>query len=1217
MSAPSRVDVPLRDGSGHVSLPTGSQLPVDVSQVMSLLTRERASLGTWVSLGAEYYLAGKLGEALELFLAAEKAAADESLRAADEQGAVAIKVALGTYYSREAIAARRRDDDMEAERLTTLAQRHLEASLNFGHIESDLPWLGDGLFQLACQKDFRAARSRFDAALDLSDKKSHFGLLGMACCEFSKGNYEMALGSYVEALKTPEKCSPAVRIGLAHCFYRLGDHAMAERAFARVRELDPNNVQAAIGLALLRLNRSSDSADPENVQAAMHLLRDAYVDDEANPMALNHLAAHFFWKGELDRVKDFCMQSYKATTHDGMRRESLLLLARAHHRAQDYTRAKRYYNDALQAHSDHAKRSGSAPTVGTSTDKFAGQPPVLLLVGLAQMDLVEGKTEEAVMKFEEALKRAPDCKELILALGALHKTKRPKNAKVSRKSRGALSRASAVKFLKKAIELDAGNVDAQLEMAELTQSVGTEQHYKQALRHYKKAEVAKIRVNEAASSQIHNNVSVLHFQLGDTSAATQAMKRALKEALRETGGGEADESLLAKLASPAEEAGAATNDMSSSSSSSASPLSSAVRMARAILSVYGDSLYQPEKITLAYNLARLFEQTKAVAQARTVYSELIRKFPLYPDPHMRLAEIEAEAGDLDTALARVQDALSVRPGDKVALSLQGNLHLRAGNLGAAKTSFETILSALMAARAKQSSSTARKSSKTDPYAMLSLGNIDFARASSTLSREEHGALSSDVKGRLQNSLQMYKRVLDQDVKNAYAANGIGMVLAELGHKEKAAKIFTAVNDATPNMLQSRANLAHLHMSNGRYLAACQLYELCADRCKSEKKAEYLTCLARAQTSVGMTDPEKFDNALATLDKIKSVTPNDVNLGFNRAIVLHNFAYCIVEKARVEWAKQKDRAKKNLTYCTSSWIRRAKEMMESALELFEAAENAINCAGDDAMEKGFLFSSKDSKARAHHASQLLASGGTIPFYLAHAEKEDKREDAARKLAQKKLADQERQEAAARRNIMEQAELEKKEREHKANELMKKAMERNEIEARESKAVKEKKARRKSTAKKRMPRDRGERIRSDEERSDDTSSDSSSDSDSDSDGEESRRRPNLRQSRKRSLSAVSSASPVKKKAKTNRLELFSESDSDSESDDDDDMLSGNKPVVDAAAVVMAADAAASVSGTGSREAVASAAPEATGSVAPSSEPAASSSLAAMMDDDDEED
>ena len=56
------VDVPLRDGSGHVSLPTGAGLPTDVSQVRSLLSQERASLSMWVSVGAEYYLAGKAAE---------------------------------------------------------------------------------------------------------------------------------------------------------------------------------------------------------------------------------------------------------------------------------------------------------------------------------------------------------------------------------------------------------------------------------------------------------------------------------------------------------------------------------------------------------------------------------------------------------------------------------------------------------------------------------------------------------------------------------------------------------------------------------------------------------------------------------------------------------------------------------------------------------------------------------------------------------------------------------------------------------------------------------------------------------------------------------------------------------------------------------------------------------------------------------------------------
>ena len=54
-------------------------------------------------------------------------------------------------------------------------------------------------------------------------------------------------------------------------------------------------------------------------------------------------------------------------------------------------------------------------------------------------------------------------------------------------------------------------------------------------------------------------------------------------------------------------------------------------------------------ITLAYNLARLFEQSGAVDQARTVYTGLISKFPLYIDPHLRLANMEADAGNMEAA----------------------------------------------------------------------------------------------------------------------------------------------------------------------------------------------------------------------------------------------------------------------------------------------------------------------------------------------------------------------------------------------------------------------------------------------------------------------------------------------------------------------------------------------------------------------------------------
>ena len=81
--------------------------------------------------------------------------------------------------------------------------------------------------------------------------------------------------------------------------------------------MDPTNAQAAVGLAILKMNESSDAADVDSVKTSMELLRDAYLEDQSNPMALNHLANHFFWRGDMERVKDFCRKSHETTTHSG------------------------------------------------------------------------------------------------------------------------------------------------------------------------------------------------------------------------------------------------------------------------------------------------------------------------------------------------------------------------------------------------------------------------------------------------------------------------------------------------------------------------------------------------------------------------------------------------------------------------------------------------------------------------------------------------------------------------------------------------------------------------------------------------------------------------------------------------------------------------------------------------------------------------------------
>jgi len=51
-------------------------------------------------------------------------------------------------------------------------------------------------------------------------------------------------------------------------------------------------VGALVGLAILQLN----SKMPESIKNGVQLLSKAYTIDSKNPMVLNHLANHFFYK---------------------------------------------------------------------------------------------------------------------------------------------------------------------------------------------------------------------------------------------------------------------------------------------------------------------------------------------------------------------------------------------------------------------------------------------------------------------------------------------------------------------------------------------------------------------------------------------------------------------------------------------------------------------------------------------------------------------------------------------------------------------------------------------------------------------------------------------------------------------------------------------------------------------------------------------------------
>ena len=73
-------------------------------------------------------------------------------------------------------------------------------------------------------------------------------------------------------------------------------------AFERALQLDHQCVGALTGLAILELNAKTQ----ESIKNGVQLLSKAYTIDSTNPMVLNHLANHFFYKKVSIQCKSTC-----------------------------------------------------------------------------------------------------------------------------------------------------------------------------------------------------------------------------------------------------------------------------------------------------------------------------------------------------------------------------------------------------------------------------------------------------------------------------------------------------------------------------------------------------------------------------------------------------------------------------------------------------------------------------------------------------------------------------------------------------------------------------------------------------------------------------------------------------------------------------------------------------------------------------------------------
>lgn len=186
--------------------------------------------------------------------------------------------------------------------------------------------LGRAFFCLLEGDKIEQADAQFNFVLNQSSNNIP-AQLGKACIAFNRKDYRGALAYYKKALRSNPMCPADVRLGMAHCFLKLGNTEKARLAFERALQLDSKCVGALVGLAIMKLN----GENPGDIKLGVNMLSKAYTIDTTNPMVLNHLSNHFFFKKDYTKSELLARHALQNTENEAMRAESCYQMARAFH----------------------------------------------------------------------------------------------------------------------------------------------------------------------------------------------------------------------------------------------------------------------------------------------------------------------------------------------------------------------------------------------------------------------------------------------------------------------------------------------------------------------------------------------------------------------------------------------------------------------------------------------------------------------------------------------------------------------------------------------------------------------------------------------------------------------------------------------------------------------------------------------------------------------
>ncbi|KAH9801929.1 protein CTR9-like [Citrus sinensis] len=764
------------------------------------------------------------------------------------------------------------------------------------------------------------------------------------------------------ALQVHPSCPGAIRLGIGLCRYKLGQLGKARQAFQRALQLDPENVEALVALAVMDLQAN----EAAGIRKGMEKMQRAFEIYPYCAMALNYLANHFFFTGQHFLVEQLTETALAVTNHGPTKSHSYYNLARSYHSKGDYEKAGLYYMASVkEINKPHEfifpyygffvvsiQDSYNVSFVICSTASCPPPPPPQIITwvsgtGLGQVQLKLGDFRSALTNFEKVLEIYPDNCETLKALGHIYV------------QLGQIEKAQ--ELLRKAAKIDPRDAQvAFIDLGELLISSDTGA----ALDAFKTARTLLKKAGEEVPIEVLNNIGVIHFEKGEFESAHQSFKDALGDGIWLT-------LLDSKTKTYVIDA-------------SASMLQFKDMQLFHRFENDGNHVELPwNKVTVLFNLARLLEQIHDTVAASVLYrlilfkvNEALKVNGKYPNALSMLGDLELKNDDWVKAKETFRAASDATDGkDSYATLSLLNIHLIC-LVGFGKGNWNYFA--------------ALRNEKRAPK--LEATHLEKAKELYTRDdKSQSGSGSGKAKPGL--DFAMATQVIVQHTSNLYAANGAGVVLAEKGQFDVSKDLFTQVQEAASGsvfvqMPDVWINLAHVYFAQGNFALAMKMYQNCLRKFYYNTDAQILLYLARTHY-----EAEQWQDCKKSLLRAIHLAPSNYTLRFDAGVAMQKFSASTLQKTRR----------------TADEVRSTVAELENAVRVFSHLSAASNLHLHG-------FDEKKINTHVEYCKHLLDAA---KIHREAAEREEQqnrqRQEAARQAA---LAEEARRKAEEQKKYLEQ-------------------------------------------------------------------------------------------------------------------------------------------------------------------------------------------------------